>query len=138
MLRLGLVLSIAVALIVQAVGCNSGPVGVDVCKTIETARCQQLPSCPALATQPPIWTSGTGVDACIRYYDTACLHGLPISSAPASAEVNACVTAIQKDGCDVVATPEIDPACTWLIPPAQEVVDAGEDATDAVADASSD
>jgi hypothetical protein len=135
MLRLGSVLAVATALVVQAAACSSGPLGVDVCKTIETARCQQAASCPGLSLQPPVWTSGTGVEACIRYYDTACLHGLPISSEPASSEVNACVAAIQQHGCAIVEVPENDPACTWLVPPAQEV-EAGEDAADAATDAS--
>src|SRR5579863_7065119 len=87
--------------------CNGGPVGIDACKSIETARCNQTAKCPAISMQPPVWTSGDGVDACIRYYDTACLHGLPVGD-PGSTAVKACVTAIQKGDCDVVATPEID------------------------------
>jgi hypothetical protein len=95
--------------------CSSSATGVNACKSIEAARCQRLPSCPSLSMSPPIWTSGSGVDACIRYYDTACLHGLDVAD-PGATAVAQCVKAIANDGCDVVATPEIDPACAWLVP----------------------
>jgi len=126
-------LALAAALVVPVAACSGGPIGVDACKTIETARCKQAASCPDLSMQPPISTSGSPVDACIRYYDTACLHGLAIGTDPGTTAVNQCVTAIENNGCDVVATPEIDPACAWLIPP--EAADAGEAGTDAAADA---
>jgi hypothetical protein len=110
--------------------CTGGPVGVDACKSIETARCNAAANCPNISMQPPVWTSGDGAQACIRYYDTACLHGLPVGD-PGSTAVTACVVAINKGDCDVVATPEIDPACSWLVPPMPE---AGPDAEDATAD----
>jgi hypothetical protein len=113
--------------------CTGGPVGVDACKSIETARCQQVAkNCPGISMQPPIWTSGDGADACIRYYETACLHGLAVGD-PGSTAVTQCVNAINNNGCDVVATPEIDPACSWLVPPVPE---AGAEA--AVEDATAD
>jgi hypothetical protein len=124
---------VAVAPVVAA--CGSSATGVGACKSIEEARCRQLPSCPSIQVSPPLWfTSGSAVDACIRYYDTACFHGLSIGTDPGSTNVNACVSAIDNHGCGVVAAPETDPACAWLVPPAQ--VDAGEAAdADAAIDA---
>jgi hypothetical protein len=126
MLRLATTLALG-GLLVAA--CGSQATGVDACKSIETARCQELPSCPGLSTTPPVWTSGSAVDACVRYYDTACLHGLAVAD-PGSAAVAQCVDAIRKGVCQVVATPEIDPACAWLVPAADE------EGTDAAADSS--
>lgn len=119
-----------------ASACSGGAAGVSACKSIETARCQQLTSCPSLSMSPPIWTSGSDVDACIRYYDTACLHGLDVAD-PGSTAVTQCVDAIEHHGCDVVATPEIDPACAWLVPPAL-VEDAGVAADASAVDATAD
>jgi len=134
--RLPAWLGFALALALVVAACGSGGTGVGACKSIEDARCRQLPNCPNVEVSPPIWfTSGTAVDACIRYYDTACFHGLAIGSDPGSTTVDACVSAIETKGCGVVAAPQSDPSCAWLVPPAQ--VDAGEDsATDAESDAS--
>jgi hypothetical protein len=129
MLRLATTLAIAAAMVVA---CGTGPVGVDACKTLETARCQTAAAkCPGISMQPPISTSGSSVDACIRYYDVACLHGLPVGD-PGSTALNQCVEAIENNGCSVVEVPETDPACTWLIPP--QPADAGEAGSDATAD----
>jgi len=95
--------------------CGTDAQGVGACRQIEEARCRQTPSCPMIPSTPPYFTSGTSVDACIRHYDVACLHGLDVGD-PGPSVVQACVTAIQKRGCDVVATPQNDPACAWLIP----------------------
>jgi hypothetical protein len=124
MLRVPAALCLAVAAIAAlAAACGSGASGIDACKAIEEARCRQTPSCPNVQVSPPLYyTSGTAVDACIRYYDTACGRGLS-SGDPGSAKVNACVAAIAADGCSVVAAPETDPACSWLTP-----ADAGEEA----------
>src|ERR1700679_1749875 len=111
--RLPALLAVCVALapvVVLSAACGSSGVGVDACKAIEEARCRQVPSCPNVEVSPPIWfTSGTAVDACIRYYDTACAHGLAIGSDPGSTNVNACVSAINTKGCGVVAAPQTDP-----------------------------
>jgi hypothetical protein len=89
------------------------------------ASCRQAPTC-GISLQPPYHTAGTDVDACIRFYDDACLHGLDVSD-PGPASVQACVNAIQTK-CTVVAKPETDPACAWLIPPAPAAAasDAGD------------
>jgi len=130
----GFTLALA-SLALVADACGSSATGVGACKSIEEARCRQVPNCPNVAISPPLWfTSGSAVDACIRYYDTACFHGLAIGTDPGSANVDACVSAIDAHGCGVVAAPQSDPSCAWLVPPAE--VDAGEDsATDAASDA---
>ncbi len=117
--------SLAAAL---AGGCSTGAQGVDACKKIEEARCRQAPNCPNVSLTTLHSPSGSDVDACIRYYDVDCLHGLAIDTNPSASEVNACVTAINSDGCGVVAEPWIDGPCAWLIPPS---VEAGADAADA-------
>ena len=133
-----LVLLLAVAgvgVAVAGTGCSSNAQGVDACKSIEQARCNQIPNCPNVSVSPPIWfTSGTAVDACLRYYDTACGHGLSIGSNPSTSDVNACVGAINANGCGVVAAPESDPSCAWLVPPADEDAGDGGDAGDATGD----
>ncbi len=126
-------------------GCGTGAVDVDGCRQIEEARCRQAPGC-GIPITPPYFTSGTNVEACIRFYDDACLHGLA-SSDPGAAAVNACVMAIQndtvkKDGCSIVLVPQTDQAaCGWLVPPASTPADAAAEAAsteiDAAADASS-
>jgi hypothetical protein len=128
-------LGFALALTPVAVACGSSATGVSACKSIEEARCSRLPSCPNIQISPPLWfTSGTAAEACIRYYDTACFHGLEIGTDPGSTNVDACVSAIQHHGCAVVASPQVDPSCAWLIPPAD--VDAGQDSgADAASDA---
>jgi hypothetical protein len=128
MRRLPVLFALALGLAPIAGACGSNGVAVGVCKTIEAARCQQVPNCPNVQVSPPLYyTSGSAVDACIRYYDTACLHGLSNATTPSSIEVSECVTAIQAS-CDIVAAPQASPACSWLIPPQDE--DAGDAATD--------
>jgi hypothetical protein len=123
--RLPVVLALALGLAPVVGACGTSAVGVAACKSIEEARCRQIPSCPNVQISPPLWyTAGSATDACIEYYETACLHGLSVSD-PGTSDVNNCVYAINNDGCDVVAEPQIDPLCAWLIPPAVEE-DAGE------------
>jgi hypothetical protein len=128
-------------------GCGSGGVDVDACKKIETARCQQAPMC-GIPLEPPYSTDDGDVDACIRYYQTACLHGLAVG-APSAAALAACVTAIQtdtpaKDGCAIVKDPQSDPTdCGWLgaidvTPEAGSNAADAADAADATDDAATD
>jgi hypothetical protein len=139
---LALVSSIGAA---AAVACGNGAVGVQACRSIETARCEAAPACPSslpagegIDLSNPIPAGGDPVAACVRYYDDACLHGLETSVAPSNVAVNDCVAAIQAAGaaaakgnklaCTTVVSPEKNAAaCSFLIP-----VDAG---TSAVADA---
>jgi hypothetical protein len=132
--RLPILLAVVVGLVPLAgAACGSSGVGVDACKSIEEARCNQIPNCPNVTISPPLWyTTGTAAEACVRYYDTACLHGLSIGTNPASGDVTQCVNAINSS-CATVAEPQTDPACAWLIPPTVVEDDAGEggDASDA-------
>ncbi|MBV9949176.1 MAG: hypothetical protein JOZ69_20170 [Myxococcales bacterium] len=120
----------AMAALGVASACGTDAVGVDACRKIEEARCERAPDC-RIVLVPPYHTSGTDVDACRRFYDDACLHGLA-SSDPGTTATNACVGAIDQGGCDVVAHPESDPACAWL---GAESGDAGAGADAAGADA---
>lgn len=108
--RAGGLLAVAAALALVG-ACGSKANGVDVCKQVETARCQAAPKCNISIT-PPVYTSGTAIDACIQFYEVACLDGLGVS-APTSAEVTACVESIELT-CDYVSTPSDSPACAWL------------------------
>lgn len=103
--------------------CGNDAVGVDACRQIESARCRQAPAC-GISLEPPYHTSGGDVDGCIRFYDTACLHGLAVGN-PGGAAVNACVAAIDSGDCDIVRVPQSATPCAWLEPVvAVPVVDA--------------
>jgi hypothetical protein len=118
-----------VALAVVLVGgCSTGAVGVDACKQIEEARCRMAPSCPNVSLARLNNPAGSDVDACIRYYDIDCLHGLAIGSEPSTDQLSQCLAAIKADGCSVVAEPQSDPFCAWLVPPADQDAEAGAQA----------
>jgi hypothetical protein len=125
--------SFAILAVLAATACGTDAVGVDACQEVESARCRAAPGC-GVSIEPPFSTSGSNVDACIRYYDIACLHGLASGNEPAPAAVSACVAAIAAHPCDahaanLVETPESDPACAWLIPPSPApTVDASPEA----------
>jgi hypothetical protein len=104
--------------------CGTSAVGVDACKQVESARCQAASAC-GVSLEPPYHTAGSDQDACIRFYDVACLHGLASGSDPGPAAVSACVAAISSHPCaaggpNLVLHPEQAPgsACAWLVPPA--------------------
>ena len=120
--RLSAWLGPAVTAFASGVACGTDAIGVDACKQIEDARCHAAPAC-GVRLEPPYSTSGTDVEACIRFYDVACLHGLAIGSDPGPAAIRACVSAIHDHPCvargpNLVQSPQSDPACAWLIPPA--------------------
>jgi hypothetical protein len=146
MVRWVLLLALVFALApFAAVGCGTDATGIETCKRIEEARCNQAPRCPSIDLQPPYSTSGTDVQACIRFYDTACLHGLAVSDpGSTSKEVSACVNAIDTAsgdaGCATIEAPWEADACSWLNPAPEastdaEAGDAGDagDANDASA-----
>ncbi len=57
--------------------CGNDAVGVEACRTIEEARCKRAPQCGVDMSVPVHRdTPSHDVDACIRYYNDACLHGL--------------------------------------------------------------
>ncbi len=116
--------------VASATDCGTNATGVDACRQIEGARCRRAPAC-GIPLQPPYHTAGNDVDACIRFYDLACLHGLAVSD-PGSAAIQACTSAINNNGCGVVQHPESDTACAWLdAGGASSSPDASADAADA-------
>jgi hypothetical protein len=134
-------LALLLAGAVLANGCGTSAVDVDGCRQIEEARCRQAPACGISLDELNI-TSGTSVEACVRFYDDACLHGLAVGD-PGPADVSACVAAIEadtkaKDNCSVVKAPQTDvPACGWLTPPGS-AADASDAPSEATADAAAD
>lgn len=131
--------AVALALAAVAPGCGTDAVGVDTCRQVENARCQQAPRCPDninLGTPVHRNSPTTDVDACMRFYHDACLHGLATDKDPGAIATKACVDAINTGDCAVVTHPETHPSCAWLVPPVVAATDAGSDAaTDAAADA---
>ena len=139
-------LALAIALApLGAAGCGSSATGVGACKQIEEARCNraynhcQTGSNPIQLT-PPNYSSGNSAEACVRYYDTACLNGLAVGQY-SNAQVTDCVNAINNGSCAVVLDPwDNSSACSWLIPPntPEASVEAGDaeggDAADAGGD----
>ena len=113
--------------------CGNDAVGVEACRTIEEARCKRAPQCGVDMSVPVHRDSPShDVDACIRYYNDACLHGLATDKDPGGVATQACVDAIMGPNCSVVLAPETSPACAFLIPPVVEAAaaDAGDDAAD--------
>jgi hypothetical protein len=110
--------------------CGTDASGTEACRKIEQARCRRAAAhCPELGLHGP-----TAVEECVQYARDRCLHGLAVAD-PGHPAVDACVSAIEQAAtCDIVATPEIAPACVFL-QPTPGPVDAGadvppEDATD--------
>ena len=126
---------VGAAFVTAAAACSSSATGVDACKSIEEARCRNAPACN-ISLDQPVSRNGREVDSCIRFYDDACKHGLASKADPSTAQVNACVHAINVGSCEIVVSPENDPACSFLIPvvvpdDAGDDADAGSDAGDA-------
>jgi hypothetical protein len=123
----------AMAVVFAGGACGNGAAGVSACRQIEGARCRQAPAC-SITLEPPYHSSGNDVDACIRFYDVACLHGLTVAD-PGAYAVNACLAAIESGDCALVITPETGP-CAWLAPPGPVTTDASETAADVEQDSS--
>jgi hypothetical protein len=110
--------AVAISLgVAAAAACGTDAVGVETCRKIETIRCRRAPGCPNLSLAMPVHT-GDDIDACIRFYNDACQHGLANGTDHSGPDLNACVNVITNGACSVVEHPESDPACAWLIPPA--------------------
>lgn len=118
-----------------AAACGNDAVGVETCRQVETARCQQAPHCPNINLGTPVHrdSPATDIEACTRYYRDACLHGLETTTDPGSVVAKACVDAISLGDCAVVYHPETHPSCAWLIPPAAAVDAAAAAMADAAA-----
>lgn len=122
----------------SSLACGTDPVGVDSCRKIETARCQNAKSCGINLATPVHRRDGNTPDkqdqqdvgACIRFYDVACLHGLATTTDPGAVSTQACVDAINNaTDCDIVRNPEKHAPCAFLLPPAAPpvAVEAGTD-----------
>ena len=112
--------AVALGLAAVAPGCGTDAVGVETCRQIETARCHQAQKCPDdINLMIPTHRDSplTDVEACIRFYKDACLHGLATDKDPGAVATKACVDAINTGDCTVVTHPETHPSCAWLIPP---------------------
>lgn len=138
-LRVVVVLGLAGAL-AAAVACGTEPVGVESCRRIESARCENAKSCGINLDYPRHRDDDSDkadVGACKRFYDDACLHGLVVAQDPGAVAVSACVDAINNTpDCEVIKAPEKHPACAFLLPPAPPPVpdaapEAAPDAIDA-------
>lgn len=128
------VIALVTGALLFVLACGTDPVGVEACRQIEKARCENAPACQIDLTKPV--HSGTGADkdvsACIRFYDDACLHGLSATSEPGSIAVQACIDAINTGDCTIVKNPETSPACGFLTPtPVPVAADAADEAADA-------
>jgi hypothetical protein len=111
----------------SAFACGTEPVGVDACRQIEGARCENAKSCGIDHSKPVHRRDGDNPDkqaqqdvgACKRFYDDACLHGLVTTEDPGAIKTQACVDAINNaTDCDIVKSPEKSPSCSFLLPPA--------------------
>jgi hypothetical protein len=120
---------------VTGTGCGTAAVGIDVCRDVETARCEAAQYCGRV----------DDVAACQRYYRDHCLHGLAEGvEQPTPDQVDACVRTIEKAGqcakgdrratldtcmpvvttdargaetaCQIVLFPEWATECKWLGP----------------------
>jgi hypothetical protein len=68
--------------------CGPDAVGVDDCRTIESARCEAAIGCGIVED----------AESCQRFYRDHCLHGFAASETPGGSEVTACVEAIRTAG----------------------------------------
>jgi hypothetical protein len=128
--RRTLALACAITSFALVFACGTGASSPDACRSVMEAQCRRAPACN-IPLEPPYSATGSTVDACIRFYDVACLHGLEVGN-PGANEIKACVAAISNlsNDCGVVATPQNVSACSWLIPPAAATTsDAAAEAT---------
>lgn len=81
--------TLAVGLGALAASCGTDAVGIEACRQIELARCDEAPACQA----------DFEVERCHELYRDQCLHGIENSSHPPSdAEISDCVGAIKEVG----------------------------------------
>ena len=126
---------VALALgLASAVACGNDPVGVDACRQIETARCENASSCGIDLSTPVHRGDSPSLDvgACKRYYQDACLHGFVTTEDPGAVRVQECVDVINdpNTSCDVIRAPEKHPSCAFLIPPVAAPADTADAATE--------
>ncbi len=119
------VFALSIPAVVVVGACGADAIGVETCRQVETARCEQAAHCGAFDLGQPVHRNSpvTDVEACTRFYHDACLHGLQSNVDPGAPATKACVAAINTGDCTIVANPEKSPACAWLVP--APVPDAG-------------
>ncbi len=126
-----------------ASGCGTKASGVEECRQIEMARCRSAERCGSIED----------AEACERYVEDHCLHGLDPALGPSKAEVLECSEAIEDVGacaqrsgtktnpdvcretslrkanasrvCDLVERPERIPSCGFLAPTSSRDEDSG-------------
>jgi hypothetical protein len=78
---------LALVTLLAPTSCGSDAVGVDACRTIETARCNAATACGFADDK---------VQSCILFYRDQCLDGVENADAgaPATATIDACVAAV--------------------------------------------
>ena len=127
----------------SALACGTDPVGVESCRQIEGARCENAKSCGIDLSSPVHRRDAPTTDerdqqdvgACKRFYEDACLHGLVTTVDPGAVATQACVEAINSTlDCDIVKAPEKHPSCAFLLPPAAPPAPIADAAADAAAD----
>jgi hypothetical protein len=121
--RLPLVVFGGLAAAVAAIAplaCGTDAVGVEACRQVEEARCSKAAACGISLELPPHHdTPASDVDACVRFYRDACLHGLESGKDPGAVELKACVDRIRTtEDCALVKAPQNAAECAWLVPPA--------------------
>lgn len=141
LIRLSVVLALAAPLVSLAFACGTEPVGVESCRAIEYARCENAKSCQINLDYPRHRDDNddkADVGACKRFYDDACLHGLVVAADPGAVAVQACVDAINNTpDCENIKAPEKLAECGFLKPPDAIPVEAAVEA-EAAADAAVD
>lgn len=77
----------ALLILLAPTSCGTDAVGIDACRSIETARCEAATACGFTEEQ---------VQSCTLFYRDQCLHGVENADAgtPAQTTIDACVAAI--------------------------------------------
>jgi hypothetical protein len=135
---IGKLISISLVALASAtvflIACGTDATGIEACRQIEEARCRKAPGCGVDMNVPPHRDSPKqDVEACVRYYRDACLHGMAVAD-PGHPQTQSCVDAILAGDCPTVLNPETHPACAFLIPPNTPPPDAAADAPPDAAD----
>lgn len=97
-----------------ALGCSTDAVGVDACRSIESARCDAAPTCDGDPDSFDIVTEQQ-VENCKTFYNDHCLVGIENADAePGDDDVTDCVEAIgrtakcQTDGVEAMSDCDVE------------------------------
>lgn len=87
------------------VGCDTGAIGIESCRAIETARCEAAPACFGDEYGTTIETEEQ-VENCKVFYRDHCLVGLETTIEPDTQQTDACVVAVEKTAaCETANAP---------------------------------